>query len=200
MKKIESISILWGPKVDDLDNISQKILNALLLVTKLLPNIYDNWYELGNSKEEALKKNIILEHNTIKKLLETNIDNQFPNLGTRISLWNGSKSENDEASFSSKLNSNSSRIKNNFVLRFPNVNNLTHLEINPLLENLLEIFKGDELRINGDIINLKNWNELSHVETDNPYRTFEGKDYTQEEWEKYEAEQWKKFKDKDNPE
>ena len=34
-------------------------------------------------------------------------------------------------------------------------------------------------------------------EIEKPFRTHEGKNYTQEEWEKYEAEQWKKFKDKE---
>lgn len=30
-------------------------------------------------------------------------------------------------------------------------------------------------------------------EKEKPFRTFEGKDYTQEEWEEFEKEQWKKF-------
>lgn len=34
-------------------------------------------------------------------------------------------------------------------------------------------------------------------EKEKPFRTHEGKDYTQEEWGKYEAEKWKKFKDKE---
>jgi hypothetical protein len=39
-------------------------------------------------------------------------------------------------------------------------------------------------------------NNDEEITIEKPFRTHEGKNYTQEEWEKYEAEQWKKFKDK----
>jgi hypothetical protein len=157
MEKIESISILWGKRKEDIDILSEKVFNALKYISKEFPNIYSEWYQLGNSLEDALKEKVVISKDNLKKILESNVDKKFPTLGMRISLWNGIKEEDEQASFSANLGlySDNKNLKNNFVLDFPEQNDFKIENLKQLITFLYSTFQGESLRINGNPIELK---------------------------------------------
>jgi hypothetical protein len=164
MKNFESISILWGARSEDLEIVSEKIFNSLHYIGNRIPHVFHKWYELGYSKEESIKKNVFIDIENLKEILDNNTDRKYPNLGTRISLWNGATNAENEASFSAKLNSNSPKVKNNFVLRFPKINRVDIVEIVAIIDFLFATFNGESIRINGEEVSHNNIERMKEID------------------------------------
>ncbi|MDR1284788.1 MAG: hypothetical protein LBJ88_01145 [Campylobacteraceae bacterium] len=151
MEKIESISILWSKRKENVDVLSKKLFYSLEYISKEFPEIYSNWYQKGKSLSEALKNKVAISTDNLKKILEVNVDKEFPNLGIRISLWNGIEEDDKQASFSATLGlyTDSENLKNSFVLDFPEQNCFKMEDLKPLITFIYSTFQGESLRING---------------------------------------------------
>lgn len=152
MKKVESISIIWDARKENLENITKKIVYSLTYIMDKYPQIYSKWYQLGNSIQESLEKEVLINEENIQNILKNNFSEKEADLGTRISLWNGKKEYEEQASFSAKVGGYSSYLSNNFILDFPKNSNFTIDDVKPVISNLKQVFEGKKIRINGNDI------------------------------------------------
>lgn len=156
MEQIESISIIWGKRKENTRELSIKICNALNYISRSFPSIFPVWYNLGYTISDASKQSVLIEENNIEIILEGNADKKFPDLGTKVALWNGKANDEDQASFSSRLGlfAENNNFKNNFVLRFPENNNLKLENLKTLISYLYNEFLGEVLKINGEFVDI----------------------------------------------
>ncbi len=152
MERLDSVSILWGSRREDIKDLTKNILESLNYLDEVQPEIFSKWYKLGNSREDALSEPVELNSSSIKTYLESNFDEKYPKLGILISQWNGAQNFENQASILARLNCTSNRIKNNFILNFPAQNNFKTEEVDELISRFVQIFDGEQVRINGEIV------------------------------------------------
>ncbi len=99
------IGAYWGDRRECLDACAKR-LHTYLSQLYACDEIFQQWFELGYSRKQALTKKVPIETTTLRKLLDkgrhrTDIGSYIiDSLGFRVSLWNGLPEENGETSIS----------------------------------------------------------------------------------------------------
>lgn len=95
----------WGDRREDLEACTKR-LNSCLSQLHDCDDIFQQWFELGYSRKQALTKTVPIETTALRKLLDkgrhrTDVGSHIiDSLGFRVSLWNGLPEDNGETSIS----------------------------------------------------------------------------------------------------
>lgn len=154
MNRVDFISIFWKMRKEEISILTEKIIASLEIIKDFFPQIYSQWFHLGDTPANAFKKQVSIDKETIEKILYRSKANRDDDLGVRISLWNGKETEEEQASFSANLGAYSEFVNNNFNLDFPESSYLTFENVTPLLVKLNTIFEGEQVKINGEIFDI----------------------------------------------
>lgn len=123
MNDIFYIGAYWKnrkQKVEDIIMPTLKVLEGL----SVIDNQFQNIYELGKSKKEALQKNVPRTDNELLRLFltsvkKTDVDGEgYSSIGYSVKLWNG-QSDYESSSVSFNLGSSSSSISNSCLVKLP---------------------------------------------------------------------------------
>ena len=117
------IGAYWSTKPETLQQVRDKIIVTL---TKLgeIDELFSNWYERGNSREQAKEKKVTLDWGSIEKIcLERVKKNDFDRMGFSkmgflIGLWTGHQ-EYESGSITFSVGATSKWVTNSCVIKLP---------------------------------------------------------------------------------
>ncbi len=121
MEYIEIIRGIIPKKNETTSYLTEKVLETLSGLRQIDNNLFENWYEQGGNKKEALRNKISFEYDNIEQLIKKNWDKKNSDLGCSFSLWTGNKIElsNTLISFRVGLISKNENLNNRIVISLP---------------------------------------------------------------------------------
>ena len=116
----------WGDRREDLDACTERLMNFLLKLGAC-DGVFEQWFETGWSREEALSRKVAIERADLRKLVYkgrhlTDIGSKLmEDLGFSIFLWNGCPEDNGEMGFNVNCGSYTGNpgLVNNCVINLP---------------------------------------------------------------------------------
>jgi hypothetical protein len=119
------IGAYWGSRARPLEQVIDKVLQTLQKLAEIDMQFL-NWHEGGNSRKQALKKAIELNHETIEKLCLQKVkkgeldENRFAKMGFLFGLWSGHQDEESSSiSFNVGGAFTSPHLSNSCVITIP---------------------------------------------------------------------------------
>ena len=119
------IGAYWGSRAKPLEQVIDKVLQTLQELAEI-DKQFLKWYEGGNSRKQSLKKEIVLNNETIEKLCLQQVkkgeldENGFAKMGFLFGLWSGHQDEESSSiSFNVGGAFTSPHLSNSCVITIP---------------------------------------------------------------------------------
>lgn len=108
------------------EELSQKVFEFLINLKEIDSSLFSQWYEKGNTRQEALENKIPLESSFFTEKIKKKWDKKFPDLGSSIGFWNGNieDEKSSDISFRLGVTSKNKNINNNISISFPSFKEL----------------------------------------------------------------------------
>lgn len=115
------IGAYWYSRPETLKQCTEKLLDFLIKLKEHNPSYFGNWFELGYSKNEALKHHVELNYDYIKKRLsKKNGEDDLPKTSFSVGFWDGKSENSAVTSLSASLGSDESEYyTNNCIIKLP---------------------------------------------------------------------------------
>ncbi|NCI50330.1 hypothetical protein GWC95_10385 [Sediminibacterium roseum] len=99
--KVKSIRVFLKKGHTKPESLPVKVLEFLKSLRDIDAQLFSTWFEQGQSKKQALSKEVRFEERYIAELITKEWDDKFPELGSTFMLWSGKDSEvkNTKVSF-----------------------------------------------------------------------------------------------------
>lgn len=119
-KLIRNIQGVLPKKEETVELIADKIVNFLNGLHAIDSQLFNDWYETGWSKKEALQKKVLINTDFITEIVKKEWDKKFPELGSKFSFWSGKDDLEDvDLSFGLGKTIENKNIKNAINISFP---------------------------------------------------------------------------------
>jgi len=105
----------WRPQEESVASCAEKLL-AFLRTIVTIDTMFENWFETGWSKREALTKRIDVNQKALELLLSTNNDKE---LGHQIGIWNGESDDSRSCGISVRCGCSNQYLHNSLIINLP---------------------------------------------------------------------------------
>ncbi|WP_256002782.1 Imm52 family immunity protein [Pedobacter deserti] len=173
MNDVFYIGAYWTNRKQKLEEILQPALNVLQGLS-VIDNQFQYYYELGNSRKQALEKQVVIRQNELHRLFLLRVKKNdldwegYNSIGYRLGLWNG-QSDYESSSVSFNVGCSSPRLGNNILIKFPSEGEAKQRllglpKVRQIIDLVVENFNPDILVLNSrrlqeelDVVNEVGW-------------------------------------------